>query len=409
MTTTQTDIDKIIAQFEKTQCTPILERPNFKNLIQLKNELKANAGSIKTTLGGGAHGHLGLVLTPREYTIICPQTPFNKPGQPIPPVITQQMNNYDQVRLRSEYMDDLRLYDLTNNVEKALVNMMCQAVGEVYMKQYRNTVTNNITRPLQEVLEELFDTYGQVTSDELEQEEMELSKYEHDVSVPLVVLWDKVSYLKEVGELAKIPYSLQQLISKALRIIRNTGDLEDAIKEWHKRQGEITWEIFTKHFDNGLKELEKIRGQVKRGYMHQQANALRAMQDTINGVRADVLGVLEDQLEAQHEQQQVINNITGTVGNSDIGTILKDIQTRLTNMEQGQCRVIPKTAGNKTNWDGPAFWTKPGFEYEYCWTHGVCRHKGKGCPNKRKGHKDDATFDNRMGGSIKRFNLYAST
>ena len=122
MSTTQYDIDKIIAQFEILQCTPILDRPNFRNLIQLKNELKANAGSIKTTLGGGAHGHLGLVLTPTEYATICPNTPFIKPVQPIPPVITQAMNNYDQVRLRAEYMDDLRLYDLTNNVEKALTN-----------------------------------------------------------------------------------------------------------------------------------------------------------------------------------------------------------------------------------------------------------------------------------------------
>ena len=73
-TCTQYDINKIIAQFEKSQCMPILDWPNFRNLIQLKNELKANAGSIKTTLGGGAHGHLGLVLTLAEYSAICPTT-----------------------------------------------------------------------------------------------------------------------------------------------------------------------------------------------------------------------------------------------------------------------------------------------------------------------------------------------
>ena len=35
----------------------------------------------------------------------------------------------------------------------------------------------------------------------------------------------------------------------------------------------------------------------------------------------------------------------------------------------------------------------------YCWTHGCCNHWGRDCNNKTTGHKDDATFRNRMGGS----------
>ena len=38
----------------------------------------------------------------------------------------------------------------------------------------------------------------------------------------------------------------------------------------------------------------------------------------------------------------------------------------------------------------------------YCWTHGVCvgkTHTSAECQNKAPGHKDTATFDNRMGGT----------
>ena len=38
---------------------------------------------------------------------------------------------------------------------------------------------------------------------------------------------------------------------------------------------------------------------------------------------------------------------------------------------------------------------------KYCWTHGGCAHNGKGCKNKAEGHKDNATFANKMGGSTK--------
>ena len=38
---------------------------------------------------------------------------------------------------------------------------------------------------------------------------------------------------------------------------------------------------------------------------------------------------------------------------------------------------------------------------KYCWTHGLCNHISKDCKNKKEGHKDEATFTNRMNGSNK--------
>ena len=37
----------------------------------------------------------------------------------------------------------------------------------------------------------------------------------------------------------------------------------------------------------------------------------------------------------------------------------------------------------------------------YCWTCGSCPHWGRHCPQKKPGHKDEATFRNRMNGSNK--------
>ena len=35
----------------------------------------------------------------------------------------------------------------------------------------------------------------------------------------------------------------------------------------------------------------------------------------------------------------------------------------------------------------------------YCWSCGCCPHWSKNCPTKKKGHQNEATFQNRMGGS----------
>ena len=36
---------------------------------------------------------------------------------------------------------------------------------------------------------------------------------------------------------------------------------------------------------------------------------------------------------------------------------------------------------------------------KYCWSHGACNHDGKDCEFKAPGHKEEATKENKMGGS----------
>ena len=38
---------------------------------------------------------------------------------------------------------------------------------------------------------------------------------------------------------------------------------------------------------------------------------------------------------------------------------------------------------------------------KYCWTHGACAHGSRECSNKKAGHKDGATFSNKLGGSTR--------
>ena len=69
MTSNTNDTDTL---FEKSNLIPIRVKPTFKTLHKLWNEIKANAKSVYSNIGGGAHGHLALVLTEAQYTLIYP-------------------------------------------------------------------------------------------------------------------------------------------------------------------------------------------------------------------------------------------------------------------------------------------------------------------------------------------------
>ena len=92
---------------------------------------------------------------------------------------------------------------------------------------------------------------------------------------------------------------------------------------------------------------------------------------------------MDDQIQSQLQNLSFINpgDLMGTLPSNYIPPV---------------CTPIPPN-GKKT---ASAINPKTGQEWKhYCWTCGCCPHWGKNCPNKKKGHKNEATFKNRMGGS----------
>ena len=74
-------VDYASSYFKYKTPTPIQGTPPNKALKRLKQELRANASSVESDLGGGDHRYLGLVLMDVEYAKIS-NTPFVAPTYP---------------------------------------------------------------------------------------------------------------------------------------------------------------------------------------------------------------------------------------------------------------------------------------------------------------------------------------
>ena len=71
--------------FQYETLTAIRGEPDFESILKSKNEMKANAQSVPSTLGGSNHGFLGLVIIPVEYALVS-NVPFVK--EPYPGALT---------------------------------------------------------------------------------------------------------------------------------------------------------------------------------------------------------------------------------------------------------------------------------------------------------------------------------
>ena len=103
-----TNIDYVETYFENPVLTKIHGEPTYWTLKLIKDELKSNASAVTTEIGGGAHGHLGLVLTPAEYATVL-AVPYVRPVHPGALVIAPGTTQHETSRLREEHKKAIKL------------------------------------------------------------------------------------------------------------------------------------------------------------------------------------------------------------------------------------------------------------------------------------------------------------
>jgi hypothetical protein len=76
--------DELIAGFPHSSLPKVTGEPIFENLKVIRRLLNTNDMSVSSYVGGGRHGHLGIIMTNEEYFTIAAdvlRVPDN-PGAP---------------------------------------------------------------------------------------------------------------------------------------------------------------------------------------------------------------------------------------------------------------------------------------------------------------------------------------
>ena len=198
-------VDYAASYFKYKTLTPIQGAPTNKTLKRLKQELRANASSVKSDLGGGDHVYLGLVLTDINFTTVGVATDFTAPVFPITPlVIPIGTDQVQALNLREQYKDAKRAYYECKNVEKALQRHIQDAIEDKYLESLENEDTQIIQADIPDVLTYLNDTYGKIPSEEVKQKEAEIQTMQFNPADPMILLFNPIDKLAKMGISAEI-------------------------------------------------------------------------------------------------------------------------------------------------------------------------------------------------------------
>lgn len=400
--------------FRHMALTKILGNPDYASLRTLFNEVKSNASSVHTTLGGGGHGHLGLVMTAAQYQAVAPGTPFivpQHPGDFIPP----PNGSGPQIQAAKDRHEVLRKqYDTVVHLRNALTQQIVEAIDNDYLQDFIDENTQQFTVSLADLFQHLFQTYGSVDYDTgLKPQETLVLEYVYDVTSPIDVVYKKIDRLNELSIAANMPYTPQQIMTFALTILKRTNKFSQSIIEWNmKPDQQKTWTTFKVHFRQARKALE-------------QAGALQ-MQDTkfhtnmIQELKAELKNEVTESVhhallcyesnDKRQNEENKENEPPAEAANSmstmkalqdfqkEMLETLKSFANQTNNQDNGNNNRNNKNGrrNNQRNGGNPRK-----RERKYCWTHGLCAHNGTECTQRMNGHQEQAIVTDRKGGSTR--------
>ena len=370
-------------------------------------------------MGGGQYGHLGLVLDDVTYHTLTGEN-YTRPVHPGALVIVAGTAHHEAVRLRDDHTEQIRIYRETIDVERALMKQIINTVEIDYIKELFNEITGTITVTIPEVLTFLFTRYGEVDIQRVTKEEDKVKNYAWNITDPPVVLFNLIEDLDTISTAANVTKTVNQRINYGLEIIRTTGEFETALTTWFARPPiEHTWANFKLHFTDAHTSLSRVRGSSMRGSAFHQANTTVAalsyemanirndLVDSINALSNQVtenLYTTEDPPPAiapttvqDPQMLAVASNQTALV------TAIQDLQEQIRILSQSnnmpRNNVVPRIYRNTNNSSRDNTNRRRRNISKYCWTHGACAHDSFTCESTTEGHKRQATFSNKMGGS----------
>ena len=185
-------IDYVLTYFPYKTPTLVRGEPTYNDLKRIKTELRSNASSVESNLGGGNHGHLFSALTNAEYLQIPGISAAAEiPSWPDPLAIPITTGAIQAIHLKERHQERIRVYREYQNVERALLNHLQRSLEPKYLDIYVNEVTTLLAGDILVILAHLFLRYSTVRGIDVKTLESEVFQTSFTPSDPLVVIWNR--------------------------------------------------------------------------------------------------------------------------------------------------------------------------------------------------------------------------
>lgn len=228
-------IDDIVGKFPHKRLPTIQGEPTYASINDLMQIMYANAAAVPTTLGGGTHGHIGLVMKNSLYETLSP-IPFDVPVPPGPFPNFNPNIRYTQAQrddIVRQHKEATRISNNCTNTDLALKAQLCEAVQDVYLEEKRNRYTGYLNVSTKELMELLLKRYGKITDGDLHLNKQRMND-PMDPSLPIDMYFKRIDDCIQYAADADMPYTEKQVLQTAYHALNSSGLYTEACTKWRK-------------------------------------------------------------------------------------------------------------------------------------------------------------------------------
>jgi hypothetical protein len=256
-----TFIEDIISGMEYQTLTTIKVRPNYDNINTISRQIYANAASVES-LHGGAHGHLGQIMTAATYLTVT-ETPYNNPSNPgpLPPRPEAAfLAQWDDTK--APHKRALDEYTTSHNLDKSIKQQIIKAVKDpIFLKPIKNHITGFSRVTAHTMLQHLFNAYGDITPLKLDANDT-MMKDKWDPSTPTIYLFSRIQDGVDNADAGNAPYTINQVLAIAFNHVFRTGIMQSACERWTSLPDmNKTWATFQDLFTAAHETYEELTAQ----------------------------------------------------------------------------------------------------------------------------------------------------
>jgi hypothetical protein len=412
--------------FQHPSLTKISGDPTYTSLAKLEKECKANGKSVSSTLGGGLQGHLGLICSAPAYNRVSPGVPFTRPTLPVLPDLTN--STAPQIaEARQLYADNMAAFQACNLIERTIIQQINTALDPDCLADLIDDETGLLEGTIPEILQSLFDTYGDITPQSLAAAKTKVEATTYNHTRPIVNIFTDINAYANMADAAHATETATQLINIGIIIITRSTIFSSDVRKWHdKPEADKTWANFTAHFKAAQKAIKKSQPTITTDSLgfHEQANAASSIVDQVIERLAtppEAASVFTAETFAEQQIHEHLTNMANSTQQNQkmleqmtaLASTVSTLQTQISNANanhnqgRGGRRGQRHNHGGGRNNDRTERGNRKGRDtprrsFQYCWTHGNCAHSGSDCETKADGHIAEATYSDMQGGSTTR-------
>jgi hypothetical protein len=284
-------------EIRKETVTKIHGQPTSHDLTNLEKEIISILANIPTTLGGGNHGHVGVIMEPTDYSTMTGGIAFVNPANPGIYPAGLALNAAAGTRAREEaiHKELIAQFETLEGVKLGTKDLILEAVDNEYLSEIEHDTLGFLNQTPRQMIEHLLTRGGALdfadTKDLLAERDGEWN-----VTKKPQIYFNRVE--KAIKGLRRngITSDLNERRDIALFQLKATGEFDPAVREWEaKPVADKTWANI-KTFISA--EYAKENKQNKLSAKHFKANAMMEQAEATEELIANLTEAHTRQMEA---------------------------------------------------------------------------------------------------------------